>query len=386
MSTSKPAQTAPAGLEKIPGLPILDTNAPLAKAWDKPVFKIPLIEPTNFDGGDGERERHTIYSLALMKLVKEYWNGNKKGITGEYPGRPDQLWAAVSNGTKIYRPNKQDDPLRPGIRPRDYMGHNIAAIAVDGDGDIIDFEFNHNEVFCSGVEHAESRLIRRIFSLALLDEGWNLAGRRSSSKPATNLSNVTVYTSLEPCAQCAGIMTLCGVKNVVYLQRDFGTYCISNILYNLTGGTGIPAPRPIPAGDFGLKFYDDLNQGFEEFNGKVGNAPFWVHPTDNNQNDKSPSVTSFLCTDAAYGIYDSAASHFDKLHDSLTNEAVEPEFQLQHREYPHTQQPAETDGESTAAHAENNFRMKTNEEVLKQAFSFVEDAVRIGRRGTPHQL
>ena len=39
-----------------------------------------------------------------------------------------------------------------------YLGHNIACIAVDGNGEIIDFDFNHNDFFRSSAEHAESRI------------------------------------------------------------------------------------------------------------------------------------------------------------------------------------------------------------------------------------
>ncbi len=46
-----------------------------------------------------------------------------------------------------------------------YLGHNIACIAVDENGSILDFDFNHNELFNSSAEHAEARLVRRLFSL-----------------------------------------------------------------------------------------------------------------------------------------------------------------------------------------------------------------------------
>jgi tRNA(Arg) A34 adenosine deaminase TadA len=371
MSSTEPA---PQNLEKVPDLPILNQNDPLGRLWnDKTrIWDLALLKPTEFD--DGEKERHTIYAYALMKLLKEYWNGNKKGITGEYMDRKEQLWQAASNGRKVYRPNKMDDPLQPVLRPRDYLGHNIAAIAVDGNGDIVDFEFNHNEVFCSQVEHAESRLVRRIFSLALLDEGWNLASFRPTNKPATNLGNVTIYTSLEPCAQCSGIMALSAVKRVVYLQRDFGTYVISNILFNLTQGTGIQSPQPIPANEFGFEYFERLNAGFKEFSKKVTKeTPFWTHPTDSRANETVPSVTSFLCTDTAYKIYEDASNNFDHL-------------SLKHGDFPKNSTPPPSDSESTSAQAAAQFQVKTNAEVLKKAQTFVSEAVRIGRRGTPHQL
>jgi tRNA(Arg) A34 adenosine deaminase TadA len=351
---------------------ILGDQSSLARLWNSPLGQLVTLGP--YDGSKGEFERHRIYSLALMKLVKEYWNGNKKGAVGEYLDRKYQLWADVSKqGNFIYRCSKADDPRAVGTRVRDYMGHNIAALAVDGDGDIIDFEFNHNEIFCSSVEHAESRLVRRIFSLALLDEGWHLAGAAPTSKPATNLSNVTIYTSLEPCAQCAGIMMLAGIKAIVYLQRDFGTSSIGNIIYNLTHTTQIPAPRPIPASDFGFDYFNELTNGFRAFSEQVVDTPFWKHPSDPNGNDNVASVTSFLCTDTAYEIYEKAAKEFDK-------------YELKEPDYPSTERPPDSSLEATSEASRRAFKLKSNREVLASAQTFVKEAVRIGRRGTPHRV
>src|ERR1700735_4194847 len=83
-----------------------------------------------------EQERHRIYSLLLMGVIYGKWNGNKYGEIG------------------------------------DYGGHNIAALAVDAEGRIIDFDFNHNQVFDSTVEHAESRLVRRVFALNQVYDPW----------------------------------------------------------------------------------------------------------------------------------------------------------------------------------------------------------------------
>ena len=47
------------------------------------------------------------------------------------------------------------------------------------------------------------------------------------------MNAVTLYTSLESCAQCSGVMSLAGIKQIVYLQNDFTAYKIGNIMYNL---------------------------------------------------------------------------------------------------------------------------------------------------------
>src|SRR5262249_21750789 len=105
--------------------------------------------------------------------------------------------------------------------------------AVDGNGEIIDFDFNHNDLFRSSAEHAESRMVRRLFSLTDIFDTWR-TGQPIAKKPkAASLNEVTLYTSLESCAQCSGVMSLAGVKQIVYLQNDFTAYKIGNIMYHL---------------------------------------------------------------------------------------------------------------------------------------------------------
>ena len=104
---------------------------------------------------------------------------------------------------------------------------------MDGNGNIIDFDFNHNAFFRSSAEHAESRLVRRLFSLTDIYDSWKTGPRVNNKPHAASLGQVTLYTSLESCAQCSGVMSLAGVKQIVYLQNDFTAYKIGNIMYNL---------------------------------------------------------------------------------------------------------------------------------------------------------
>src|SRR5258705_147687 len=117
------------------------STGPLAILWNEPVNKLVSVPSPSLP--EGEKERHRLYCLLIMSLVCEYWNGNKLGRTGNYPLRKQQL-------------------LTDGVTYAggDYLGHNIASIAVDGYGYVIDFDFNHNEVYNSSVDHAQSRLDR----------------------------------------------------------------------------------------------------------------------------------------------------------------------------------------------------------------------------------
>ena len=115
----------------------------IAHYWNKPLSELVDIGPYN--ATPAEMERHRVYANLVLALLHGYFNGNKDGETGEYPWQPSQRIAGT--GTQS---------LYAGGR---YLGHNICCIAVDGDGDIIDFDFNHNSIFNSSVEHAEARAL-----------------------------------------------------------------------------------------------------------------------------------------------------------------------------------------------------------------------------------
>jgi tRNA(Arg) A34 adenosine deaminase TadA len=217
-----------------------------------------------------EQERHRIYSLLLLSMIYDKWNGNKYGEVGNYvEWRENQEIGTTPGGQRIYGGGS-------------YLGHNIAALAVDAEGRIIDFDFNHNQVFDSTVEHAESRLVRRVFALNQVYDPWfaldsdqstptapegarrarrgyarrNLFATAISKPPvppntavdpkteitatspvpyASLLKDVTIYTSLESCAQCSGIMCLGSVKDIVYLQWDQGQFLVGNMMASHDG-------------------------------------------------------------------------------------------------------------------------------------------------------
>jgi tRNA(Arg) A34 adenosine deaminase TadA len=340
------------------------TNPRLVDYWNCSVSELcELKDPWVSTEPDQWMERHQLYSRLLMAIVHWYWNGYKKGnpSRGRYP------W------------NDKPKPADPPHLEGDYYGHNIAALAVDGTGRILDFDFNHNEVFNSSAEHAEARLVRRLYSLAQVSDTWiSLPAPKSSEDNAapdqppginarlgnvaspekytgrfTSLENVTIYTSLESCSQCAGVMALAKVKHVVYLQTDPGMYFIGVILHNLTRGTKLPAPVPISGCEIGFEYFAKLNHGFSHFTSEVEKNPFWI-PNDGKP-DTDRSVTSFLCTGDARAIYADGG----KLPDPKN---------LKHGSWMPKDSPSAL----------------SNAEVLDQAATFLEYAKTNGRRGTPH--
>lgn len=342
----------------MPVYPQPPTQGPLASYWTQPLSK--LVEIDVAPPTDAEQERGSIYCNLVMGLVAHYWNGACYGRAGEYP------WG----------PKKKD-------RHSTYLGHNIACIAVDRNGRVLEFAFNHNELFNSSVEHAESRIIRRLFSRAELHDSdvlqlqradlpgnvfaelWNtFAGameqysdrkRSESAYYPQLLRNLTVYTSLEPCAQCAGILGLAYVRNVVYLQPDPGQFSLGNILHNLNDGTSHPSPMPVPAEFFGVPEYTALTRAYQSFQAKVATKPFYVG-VDGRKNH-SQSITNFLCTDKAKKIF------------------VGGQKKLLHMKLKHPQWKPSA-GKSVL----------TNRQALDEARAYYRFVTSRGRRGSPHKL
>jgi hypothetical protein len=245
------------------------------------------------------------------------------------------------------------------------MGHNIAAIAVDGSGKVVDFDFNHNEVFRSSIEHAEARLMRRMFSLTGLRSSWEL-GSKAGAWPEINYStmlrDVTVYTSLNPAAMYRHHVSSTN-RGDIYLEPDDGAMRICNVLYSLKPyGVGI---RPIEANRLERFPYSSaLRQSHEEFMKTVvdpGQPPFWKDGAE--KEDRSPSLASFLCTDAALEQFDKASYEFDHLAPQT----------LLYPDYPPRKQGAAT--------PETRI---TNREVLDDINEFLNYAQAFGNRGTPH--
>ncbi len=365
-STGSPTDVAP--------LPEgIHSEDPLAQYWDKSVSHLIDVKLPPEISLDGVKERHRIFSLLLMALIVRFWNGNNNGPLGIYPQREGQKAPGQNPNADSLRYrgdlNESDDPQR--ISWDRYLGHNIACLAVDGKGEVIDFDFNHNNIFRSSAEHAESRIVRRLFSLADLTDNWKLGQPIPGKSRAFALKDVTVYTSLESCAQCSGVMSLGRVKQVLYLQNDPGAYRVGNIMYNLAGredtkqGDGSAlAALPIPASEIGLSCLTDLNNKYETFRLEMADAEKHQDATRayflarrNSTPLFTTSITSFLCTDVAFDVFRKGADQFCTITLSYGNESF----------------PAQSD-------------VWSNQKCLQEAHRFFNYADVEGFRGSPHKL
>ena len=314
----------------------------LEKFWDQNVSGLAGLEET--PPTPEKSERHRIFSLLLMAITHHYWCGNKYGRAGTYPWNDDPTTA-------------QGEWL-----DREYRGHNIAALAVGPAGKIIDFELNHNKLFNSSAEHAEARLVKRVYEFGQVSDSWGVTGRPQALSDYNTFENVVVYTSLESCSQCSGIMALARVWKVVYLQTDPGMYMIGNMLRNLTKGTGLESPIPIPAGEIELGQFTGLDDAFQKFREQLEQQPFHISPAGKKRTRHS--ITSFLCTRMSRAIYAQGAADFE----ALTEKSLaHPNFKAPDRE-----------GNPVGG-------ALTNGELLTEARDFYSYATASGRRATPHK-
>jgi hypothetical protein len=171
----------------------------------------------------------------------------------------------------------------------------------------------------------------------------------------TLLSDVTIYTSLESCAQCSGIMCLASVKQIVYLQRDQGQFLIGNMMWQATNAEreGFLAPRPVCGSDFGFVYFDRLNEANDRFAEAVGASPFYRSA---DFIDDKPGVTSFLCTDEAHEILRAADRELADL-ETLSAPSFRPRDSAM-----------------------------SNSQVLAQAHDFLDWVSAIDNRGAAHRV
>lgn len=245
-----------------------------------------LIEVPVPEMSDEEIERHDIFMLLTLTLVYENWC-----ITKDDP--------------EVVKAYKKFDPEREFS---EYVGHNIGALLVAPSNDIIAYSFNCNHLYNNSTEHAEARVVRkglRHYNRLHFKSGEGLHGYSSI------LKGHTVYTSLESCSQCCGIMDLANVSKVIYAQDDLGQGRIGNVLYNYHKNEGdYGASLPIRA-KF-LPIFSVIEKAWKEYSEfREGAAEL--------SSQRRPGTAEFLRSIIAYKAYREAVYRFENYNPEYEN-------------------------------------------------------------------
>lgn len=107
----------------------------------------------------------------------------------------------------------------------------IGAVLIDEDGILICGEHNRIEQLNDATAHAEI--------LALRAASKKLTRRR--------LSGCTLYSTVEPCAMCAGALVLCRVKRLVYGVTD-SKFGAAESLFNVVNNPALNHQLEVTAG------------------------------------------------------------------------------------------------------------------------------------------
>lgn len=179
---------------------------------------------------------------------------------------------------------------------RNNRGYNIGCVMTDKNDNIVYWGRNCVNIVNSGTQHGEVRLI--YYYLQNNSDIKNLA------------DGYTIYTTLEPCAMCAGMMVLNRLPRTVWGQADcicqhnvgFGD-AVERLAFNSTALPGgyPPYPRTYPQDPEGLisdgscvSFRRDLDGTYQNY----------------CNTESNPSITEFLAGEEARNIYMQATDTF----------------------------------------------------------------------------
>jgi len=172
--------------------------------------------------------------------------------------------------------NWQEDSI-----PRDHRrGYNIGSVLVDKNNNPVYYALNSVGVTNNATQHGEVRLM-----IQYLD-----------SVRAFDLREHTIYTTLEPCAMCAGMMTMTLIKRTVYGQNDVEfSHTFERLAIDSRSIGGYPAfPRMVIADVSPIQFKTQLDREYQEF----------------LQTDPEKYLAKFLVSEKAKAIYRNAYEAF----------------------------------------------------------------------------
>lgn len=175
-------------------------------------------------------------------------------------------------------------------------GYNIGSVLLDNnspDGRLVFWARNCNTITENETQHGEVRLMLGYLA--------KLHSERKQSQQVPNIKNLdgyTVYTTLEPCAQCAGMMTLQKINRTVYGQSDpgFGKAIERLEIDSSSLPNGYqPYPRPVISERSNILYCNQLEQAYSDYQKQYG---------------QDAHITNFLKSEQTRKIFEAAYNEF----------------------------------------------------------------------------
>ncbi len=170
---------------------------------------------------------------------------------------------------------------QPGSIPREKRrGYNIGALLVNAKNEPLYFGLNSINSTENATQHGEVRAIT-----GYLDK-----------TRAFNLEGFTIYTTLEPCVMCAGMITQTSINRAVYGQHDVDySKAFERLAIDTRPIGGFqPYPRIVIAHATSSKFCNELDNAYKDFRAK----------------ETEKMLARFLTSDIAMNIFKNATSEF----------------------------------------------------------------------------
>jgi tRNA(adenine34) deaminase len=170
---------------------------------------------------------------------------------------------------------------QPDEVPRDQRrGYNIGAVLVNEKNEPVFHGLNCINSTNNATQHGEVRSI-----IAYLDQTKRF-----------NLSGFSIYTTLEPCVMCAGMITMTAFKRAVYGQHDVEySHAFERLAVDTRPVGGFaPYPRRVEAIACNSQFCQALDTAYADF----------------LQKDPEKILAKFLTSDEAEAIFKSAHKAF----------------------------------------------------------------------------
>jgi tRNA(Arg) A34 adenosine deaminase TadA len=137
------------------------------------------------------------------------------------------------------------------IPRNDRRGYNIGSVLVNSENKPVYYALNCVGETNNSTQHSEVRLITQYLD----------------SVSSFDLKNFTIYTTLEPCAMCAGMMTMTLVTRTVYGQNDVEfSHTFERLAIDSRSIGGYPPfPRKVIADESPSIIKQELNDAYQEF-------------------------------------------------------------------------------------------------------------------------